>query len=65
MDNKVNLSIVSTVYKSEFFLPKFIDDLVDTINKINEPSFEIIFVLDGITDNSLAYLLERKKQYHK
>lgn len=61
MDNKVNLSIVSTVYKSEFFLPKFIDDLVDTINKINEPSFEIIFVLDGITDNSLAYLLERKK----
>ena len=61
MDNKVNLSIVSTVYKSEFFLPKFIDDLVDTINKINESSFEIIFVLDGITDNSLAYLLERKK----
>lgn len=57
----VNLSVVSTVYKSEKYLPDFIDKVISTLEKIGEEKFEIIFVIDGITDNSIAYLLERKK----
>jgi putative glycosyltransferase len=60
-NEQISLSIVTTIYKSSSFLPEFIDNSIKTLNEINEPSFEMIFVLDGITDNSLSYLLERKK----
>lgn len=57
----VSLSILTTVYKSISFLPKFIDNVLFTMKKLGEDNFEIIFVLDGITDESKEYLIEKKK----
>lgn len=57
----MNLSIVTTVYKSRPFLEEFIEGCIQAIQGIGENDFEIIFVLDGITDSSKEFLLEKKK----
>ncbi|MFM7682454.1 MAG: glycosyltransferase family 2 protein [Bacteroidota bacterium] len=54
--------MVSTIYKSETFLERFILELIDAINELQITNFEIVFVLDGITDNSKEFLLNKKKE---
>jgi putative glycosyltransferase len=56
----MELSVVSTIYKSRTYLESFLNDTVFAISKCGFKTFELIFVLDGITDNSLDYLIERK-----
>jgi putative glycosyltransferase len=56
----MKLSVITTVYKSEKYLSTFINDALETLNKLNIESFELIFVLDGITDDSKSYLLKLK-----
>ncbi|MBL0053978.1 MAG: glycosyltransferase family 2 protein [Bacteroidetes bacterium] len=61
MSQPVELSIVTTVYKSEKYLPEFIELILQSIKEIGINNFELLFVLDGITDASKEYLLARKK----
>lgn len=61
MSQPVELSIVTTVYKSEKYLPEFIELILQSIKEIGINNFELLFVLDGITDASKEYLLSRKK----
>ncbi|RFC55738.1 glycosyltransferase family 2 protein [Brumimicrobium aurantiacum] len=58
----MNLSIVSTLYKSEVFLDEFLTETITAINSLDISDFEIIFVNDGSPDNSLIYLIEKKKE---
>lgn len=58
----MQLSVVSTIYKSETFLEGFILEIIDAIKEIQINNYEIVFVLDGITDNSKVFLLNKKKE---
>jgi putative glycosyltransferase len=58
----MKLSIVTTVYKSLPYLDEFINECLLAIDELKINEFEIIFVLDGITDNSKNFLLEKKKE---
>ncbi|MBC7439931.1 MAG: glycosyltransferase family 2 protein [Flavobacterium sp.] len=55
------LSVVTTLYKSKAFLEVFLKEIIIAIEKIEVKNFELIFVNDGSPDDSVAYLLERKK----
>lgn len=57
----MKLSIVSTLYKSKEFLEIFIEEITKSINNISISEYEIIFVNDGSPDDSLAFLLAKKK----
>ena len=56
----MQLSVISTLYKSEPFLEEFINELINALHKIQINDFEIVLVLDGLTDNSKEYLLNKK-----
>ncbi|CCG52675.1 Glycosyl transferase, group 2 family protein [Flavobacterium indicum GPTSA100-9 = DSM 17447] len=58
----MQLSVVSTLYKSKPFLDTFIDEIQKAIHDIKIAEFELLFVNDGSPDDSLAYLIERKKE---
>jgi putative glycosyltransferase len=58
----MQLSIVTTIYKSESFIKKFVYKLLQGIDEIQIIDFEIIFVLDGITDNSKSLLLDLQQK---
>jgi putative glycosyltransferase len=58
----MKLSIVTTVYKSEVFLETFLNEIINALDYLKIQNFEIIFVIDGITDNSKHYLLQRKSK---
>ena len=58
----MELSIVTTVYKSEIFLETFLNEIIIALQYIKIEKFEIIFVIDGITDNSKQYLIQRKSK---
>jgi putative glycosyltransferase len=55
------ISIVTSVYKSERFIDDFYKTTIEAIKELKIESFEFIFVLDGITDNSKQILIELKK----
>lgn len=57
----MKLSIVSTLYKSKPFLEKFLEEMISAVDKIKIIDFEIIFVNDGSPDNSLEFLIQKKK----
>ncbi len=57
------ISIVSTLYRSEVFLDEFIQRCYDAVNSINCTEFEIVMVNDGSPDNSLQKILQLKKQH--
>jgi putative glycosyltransferase len=61
----MKLSIVTTLYKSERFLEQFITETQNAISLINITDYEIIFVNDGSPDNSLQYLLNKKKEINE
>lgn len=57
----MELSVVTTLYKSEIFLDSFIEKITNTIIELNINNYELIFVNDGSPDNSLLYLIELQK----
>jgi putative glycosyltransferase len=57
----MTLSVVTTLYKSKAFLEVFLKEIINSIETIEVKDFELIFVNDGSPDDSVAYLLERKK----
>lgn len=56
----MTLSVVTTIYKSEQYLNEFLELVLSSINELSIESFELLFVLDGITDNSKELLLKKK-----
>ena len=56
------LSIVTTVYKSESYLREFLAQIGFALEELACQQFELIFVLDGITDHSKELLLDRQRQ---
>lgn len=58
----MQLSVVTTLYLSKPFLKRFITEVLDSIEKLKITNFEIIFVNDGSPDDSVAFLLEQKKE---
>ncbi len=59
------LSIVSTVYNSKEYLEIFISKCIDALEKISCKDFEFVFVNDGSPDDSLDFLLNKKKNIHQ
>lgn|SRR5690606_9605426 len=55
------LSIVTTVYKSEAYLPQFMEECLKVLKELECPQYEMIFVLDGITDASKDWLLAQQR----
>lgn len=58
----MTLSVVTTLYKSKGFLEVFIKEILQAIQTIEINDFELVFVNDGSPDDSVDYLLERKKE---
>ncbi len=58
----MTLSVVTTLFKSRRFLETFLFEILKSIEKLNISDFELIFVNDGSPDDSLEYLLKRKKE---
>lgn len=57
----MELSIVSTMYKSEKYIEKFLISYIETVSNLNIKEFEIILVNDGSPDCSLDTTLRFKK----
>lgn len=58
----MTLSVVTTLYKSKPFLETFLKEIIVNIQIIKINDFELVFVNDGSPDDSVDYLLERKKE---
>ncbi len=58
----MKLSVVTTLYKSKPFLETFLKEIIENIHIINIKDFEIVFVNDGSPDDSVEYLLKKKKE---
>lgn len=56
----MKISVVTTLYKSKFFLDEFIAEIQIALNQIKCLDYELVFVNDGSPDDSLQHLLERK-----
>jgi len=56
------ISIICPVYNEEESIEIFVNAISTIFLKIEE-NFEIIFINDGSTDNSLHILLELRKKY--
>ena len=55
--------MVTPVYRSLAYLPAFIDETLAAVRAVGaEASWELVFVIDGSPDESLAYLIERKRE---
>ena len=57
----MKLSVVTTLYKSKNFLEIFLKEISSAIETLAIENYELVFVNDGSPDDSVAYLLERKK----
>lgn len=55
------LSIVTTIFKSERYLPEFLELAKEALARLGCQSYEFVFVLDGISDDSKTLLLDRQK----
>lgn len=56
------LSIVTTMYRSRRFLDQFIELCLQTLRENACTNFEILFVNDGSPDDSVDFVLEKKRQ---
>lgn len=56
MNEKTQISIVSTLYNSEIFIEEFVERVLKVIHNL-KLSYEIIFVDDGSTDGSVFKVL--------
>ena len=57
-----HVSVVTCVYKSYPYLTRFIELVLDALNKIDCKDFELVFVVDGSPDSSLDLLMAEKKR---
>ena len=57
----MTLSVVTTLYKSKRFLDRFLSEMIQAITQLGINEYEIIFVNDGSPDDSLAFLIEKKR----
>lgn len=57
------LSIVTTLYRSEPYLERFISSCVATVASIGITDYEFVFVDDGSPDGSVALLKTLRQQY--
>ena len=55
------LSIVTTLYKSEPFLQRFVEGISQVVRELEICDYEIVAINDGSPDNSLETILELKK----
>jgi len=58
----MKISIVTTLYKSKIFLDQFISEIQIALKQIQCLDYELVFVNDGSPDDSLQFLIERKKE---
>lgn len=58
----MKISVVTTLYKSKVFLDEFITEIQIALNQIQCVDYELVFVNDGSPDDSLQFLIERKKE---
>ncbi len=58
----MKISVVTTLYKSKFFLDEFIAEIQIALHQIQCLDYELVFVNDGSPDDSLQYLIEKKKE---
>lgn len=58
-ENRPEISIVSTMYRSRPFLERFLAECLEALGNIGCNHFEILLVNDGSPDDSLPYALER------
>jgi putative glycosyltransferase len=58
----MKISVVTTLYKSKVFLDEFITEILIALNQIQCVDYELVFVNDGSPDDSLQFLIERKKE---
>jgi len=56
------ISIIAPFFNEEESLPIFLEEVLNIIEELVEYSFEIVFVDDGSTDNSLVFLKEKAKE---
>ena len=58
----MKISVVTTLYRSQTFLDQFIDEIEIALKQIKCSDYELIFVNDGSPDDSLGFVLDKKKQ---
>ena len=56
------ISIIAPFFNEEESLPIFLEEVLNIIEELVEYNFEIIFIDDGSTDNSLVFLKEKAKE---
>ena len=56
------ISIIAPFFNEEESLPIFLEEVLNIVEELSEYSFEIIFIDDGSTDNSLVFLKEKAKE---
>ena len=56
------ISIIAPFFNEEESLPIFLEEVSNIVEELNEYNFEIIFIDDGSTDNSLVFLKEKAKE---
>ena len=56
------ISIIAPFFNEEESLPIFLEEVLNIVEELAEYNFEIIFIDDGSTDNSLVFLKEKAKE---
>ena len=56
------ISIIAPFFNEEESLPIFLEEVLNIVEELVEYNFEIIFIDDGSTDNSLVFLKEKAKE---
>ena len=56
------ISIIAPFFNEEESLPIFLEEVLNIVGELAEYNFEIIFIDDGSTDNSLVFLKEKTKE---
>ena len=56
------ISIIAPFFNEEESLPIFLEEVLNIVEELGEYNFEIIFIDDGSTDNSLVFLKEKAKE---
>ncbi len=59
------ISIIAPFFNEEESLPIFLEEVLNIVEELVEYNFEIIFIDDGSTDNSLVFLKEKAKENKK
>ncbi|OOG48158.1 hypothetical protein B0E52_03135 [Rhodanobacter sp. C06] len=54
------LSIVTSVYRSERFITRFIDEMIAAIGEAGIDRYELVFVNDGSPDESMQHLIHAR-----